>query len=233
MCGRFAASADADQLIEFFEIDQVVGELPPSSYNIAPTDPIVAVLERQRPGGPTRVLTTVRWGLVPSWAKDPSGAARLINARVETISAKPSFRRALASRRCLIPADGYYEWRERPRLGGGRPVKQPYFIRPKAAGPLAMAGLYEFWKAPDASWLTSATIITCAATDELGRLHDRMPMAVPRANWDAWLDPQLESAAVELLSVPAPDLELFAVSTAVNRTGNNGPELIVRLPGVE
>lgn len=233
MCGRFAASADVDQLIEFFEIDQVVGELPPRSYNIAPTDPIVAVLERQRPEGPTRVLTTVRWGLVPSWASDSSGAARLINARVETLSVKPSFRRALASRRCLIPADGYYEWRERPRLGGGRPVKQPYFIRPKAAGPLAMAGLYEYWKAPDASWLTSATIITCAATDELGRLHDRMPMAVSPANWDAWLDPGLESAAVELLSVPAPDLEWFAVSTAVNRTGNNGPELIVRSPVAE
>ncbi len=230
MCGRFAASAAAEELLDFFEIDEVASALPAPSYNIAPTDPIAAVMERSRPEGTRRLLTEVRWGLVPSWAKDSHGAARLINARVETVAEKPSFRKAFRSRRCLVPADGYYEWYVQPSTISAKATKQPYFIRPLDGGRLAMAGLYEFWKAPDGSWLTTAVIITAAATDAVGRLHDRMPMVVDRANWDAWLDPGFGADPSGLLRAPALDVEFYPVSTAVNRVGNDGPELLRPLP---
>lgn len=229
MCGRFAASSVADDLVEFFEIDEVAGPLPGPSYNIAPTDLIAAVLEHTRDQGVRRLLAPLRWGLVPAWARDPRGASRLINARVETVSTKPSFRKAFASRRCLIPADGYYEWYLQPAPGGTKQLKQPYFIRPVDGGRLSMAGLYEFWKAPDGSWLTTATIITTAATDAVGRLHDRMPMVVEPMNWDTWLDPDFGEDAGALLSVAAADLMFYPVSTAVNRASNDGPELVARL----
>lgn len=225
MCGRYAASADADELTELFEIDEVAGPMPRPDYNIAPTDPVPAVMERDRPDGRRRVLAEVRWGLVPSWSKDASGAARLINARVETVAEKPSFRKAFASRRCLLPADGYYEWYPLT----GTKTKQPYFIRPADGGLLVMGGLYEFWKAPDGTWLATATVITTAATDEVGHLHDRMPMIVPKENWAAWLDPGFGSDARALLTVPAPGLTYYPVSTAVNKVANDGPELLAPL----
>jgi len=225
MCGRYALSLAGVELVDFFEIDEVADPLPPPSYNIAPTDPIMAVLERNREEGPRRLLTPLRWGLVPSWAKDPSGAARLINARIETVADKPSFRKAYAKRRCLLPATGYYEWQ--PATGpSGKPIKQPYFIRPADGTPLVMAGLYEFWKAPDASWLVTATVLTTSATDELGRLHDRMPMAVPREHWAAWLDPDFDGEPRALLDVPAAAMRYHRVPTLVNQVANNGPELI-------
>lgn len=224
MCGRFAASASADELMEFFEIDEKVDGLPPAAYNIAPTDPIAAVLERERDQGVRRLLTPLRWGLVPSWAPDARGAARLINARLETAADKPSFRKAFASRRCLIPADGYYEWRA-DSLPSGPARKQPYFIHRGDGGPMVMAGLYEFWKSPDGSWLTTAAIITTQATDQLGYVHDRMPVLVERAQWDAWLDPGLTSGADALVSVPTHGLEFHPVSDAVNRVANDGPQL--------
>lgn len=228
MCGRYALSLAGVELVDFFEIDEVADPLPPPSYNIAPTDPIMAVLERNREEGPRRLLSPLRWGLVPSWAKDPSGAARLINARIETVADKPSFRTAYAKRRCLLPATGYYEWQ--PATGpGGKPIKQPYFIRPADGTPLVMAGLYEFWKAPDASWLVTATVLTTSATDELGRLHDRMPMAVPREHWAAWLDPDFDGEPRSLLDVPAAAMRYHRVPTLVNQVANNGPELIESL----
>ncbi|MGC3993242.1 MAG: SOS response-associated peptidase [Propionicimonas sp.] len=225
MCGRYALSMAGEDLEEYFEIDEVAGPLPGPDYNIAPTDLIVAVMERRRPEGTRRLLAPVRWGLVPSWSKDASGAARLINARVETVAEKPAFRRAFASRRCLLPADGYYEWYA-VTDASGRPAKQPYFIRPAAGGLFVMAGLYEFWKAPDGAWLTTATVITTSATDDVGHLHDRMPMAVVRENWDAWLDPDFDADPLGLLSVAAPDLTYHAVSTAVNKVANDGPGLV-------
>ncbi len=225
MCGRYAQSMSAEDLEEYYEIDEVAAPLPQPNYNIAPTDPILAVLERDRPEGLRRILAEVRWGLVPSWSKDASGAARLINARVETVGEKPAFRKALASRRCLLPADGYYEWYPVP-TASGKPAKQPYFIRPVGGGPLVMAGLYEFWKAPDGVWLTTATVITTSAADEVGHLHDRMPMAVARQNWDAWLDPHFAADPRVLLTVPSPGLEFYPVSMAVNKVANDGPELV-------
>lgn len=230
MCGRYAAVATEAELAELFEIDEVAGPLPPLDYNVAPTDPVPAVIERERAEGRRRILTELRWGLVPSWSKDASGAARLINARVETVGEKPAFRKAFASRRCLLPAAGYYEWYPVPVPGRSKPAKQPYFIRPADGSMFVMAGLYEFWKAPDGAWLTTATVITTSATDDVGHIHDRMPMTVPQANWAAWLDPQFGADAHSLLTVPAPELTYFPVSTAVNKVENDGPELIRPIP---
>jgi putative SOS response-associated peptidase YedK len=227
MCGRFAASAKTEDLIDFFEIDEVADPLPGPRYNIAPTDPITAVVERAREDGVHRLLTEVRWGLVPSWAKDRSGASRLINARVETVASKPSFRQAFARRRCLIPADGYYEWYATEGLG--TVVKQPYFLHRADGRMLAMAGLYEYWKAPEDRWLTTAVVITAAASDAAGMLHDRMPMVVQPKDWAGWLDPGLRDDATGFLSVPGPDLAFHPVSTAVNRVGNDGPQLLSAL----
>ena len=231
MCGRYAAVATEDVLTELFEIDEVARPLPPLDYNVAPTDPVPAVIERDRAEGRRRILTELRWGLVPSWSKDASKASRLINARVETVEEKPAFRKAFASRRCLLPAAGYYEWYPLPATGRAKPVKQPYFIRPADGSLFVMAGLYEFWKAPDGSWLTTASVITTSATDAVGQIHDRMPMTVPRTNWSAWLDPQFVVGARNLLTVPAPELTYYPVSTAVNKVDNDGPELILPIVG--
>lgn len=234
MCGRYAASAAQDELVEIFQIDEVAGPLPPARFNIAPTDPVPAVLERvprEDPDAPAvRRLVPLRWGLVPSWSKDLSGGARMINARAETVAEKPAFRKALASRRCLLPADGYYEWYTSEATDArGKPLKQPFFIRPADGGLLVMAGLYEFWRDPGGEWVVSTTIITTRASDVLGHIHDRMPMVIDPSSWDAWLDPKMGVEAVDLLRVHAADLEAYAVSTLVNRVANDGPELIVPL----
>ncbi len=225
--------------METFEIDEVVA-LPASSWNVAPTDPVPAVVERRlndvSAGSSTdepdrvRKLVAPRWGLVPSWSASPKGGASMINARVETVASKPAFRRAFASRRCLLPADGYYEWYDTQVTDAkGKPVKQPFFIRPADEGLLVMAGIYEFWKDPGTSeWLTSCAVITTTATDSLGHIHDRMPMVVRPDAWDAWLDPYVTDpdAALALLSVTAADgLEAYAVSRDVGNVRNNSPEL--------
>jgi putative SOS response-associated peptidase YedK len=233
MCGRYAASADEGALRELFELEQVL-ELPPASWNVAPTDQVPAVVERadKTTGLVTRRLIAPRWGLVPSWSKGPGGPP-MINARVETLASKPAFRTALSKRRCLLPADGYYEWYETGQLTAkGKPVKQPFFIKP-SSGLLAMAGLYEFWKDPSIdgpeAWLTSVTIITTRATDKVGHIHDRMPMTLQPGAWAAWLDPSQDDPEVaqHLLAVTPPDdLDAYAVSTAVNTVANNSPELV-------
>jgi putative SOS response-associated peptidase YedK len=189
----------------------------------------------------TRTLEVARWGLVPSWAKDPSIGSRMVNARAETVAEKPAFRRAFAKRRCLLPADGYYEWyqpEDGPTGARGRPLKQPFFIRPADGSSLAMAGLYEWWRDPGRedgdpqAWRLTCTVITTAASDELGRIHDRMPMTVGRSGWAAWLDPSTEAADVAALLAPAASvrLESYPVSTEVNAVRNNGPSLIAPLP---
>jgi putative SOS response-associated peptidase YedK len=184
-------------------------------------------------GGAVRELRVVRWGLVPSWAKDISIGSRMINARSETVSEKPAFRAAFAKRRCLLPADGYYEWQAPAPGTNGK--KQPYFICRPDHGPLAFAGLYELWRDralrrdhPD-SWLWTATIITTTAPDSLGEIHDRMPMVIDPANWADWLDPvSTESGEMHALLVPAAasGLTSYPVSLAVNSVRNNGPELM-------
>ena len=230
MCGRYAATANPDELVEEFEISFVADEMAEvcaPRFNIAPTDPVPAVVERRADDEVTRKLVPLRWGLVPSWAKAPGST--MINARVETVTQKPAYRKAAASRRCLLPAVGYYEWRaERPE-GAAKPVKQPYFLHPPS-GLFVMAGLYEFWRGPD-GWLSSTTIITTDATDELGWVHDRMPMTVPREHWDQWLDPGATDAAAAVALLAAPTaLAHRKVSRAVNTVGTDGAALIEPLP---
>ena len=178
----------------------------------------------------------VKWGLVPSWAKDASIGNRMINARMETVAEKPAYKRALAVRRCLLPADGYFEWYPRPtkKTTSGQATKQPFFIRPKDGGPLAMAGLYEIWRDPtkdedaDDRFLWTCTVITTDAEDDVGKIHDRMPLMVERDRWAAWLDPRTDKDSVLDLLVPAAPgrLEAYPVSTMVNAVKNNGPELL-------
>ena len=184
--------------------------------------------------GGVRELRVVRWGLVPFWAKDMSIGSRLINARAETVAEKPAFRRAFARHRCLIPADGFYEWE---KTGDpAHPRKQPYYIHRADGGVLAFAGLYELWrdkKVPDddpAAWVWTATIITTRAEDEVGRIHDRMPMVIDPSRWADWLDPTATSPeALHGLLAPAAaaaHLTSHPVSTEVNSVRHNGPGLI-------
>ncbi|HEV8223241.1 MAG TPA: SOS response-associated peptidase [Streptosporangiaceae bacterium] len=259
MCGRYASARRRIELLEEFGVqpDEDGEELRPD-YNVAPTKKIYAVMTRRPPGlagaeggngsggdgaaeaaakaaeelAPVRQLRTVRWGLVPSWAKDPAIGSRMINARAETVASKPAYRRAFAKRRCLLPADGYYEWY---KPGEEKAAKQPYFIHRADGAPLAFAGLYEFWRDqahpgdhPDA-WLVTATIITTSAPDELGVIHERMPMVIGPGQWAEWLDPDLQDPAqLAHLLAPAVSSGLITtrVSTKVNSVRNNGPELI-------
>ncbi|MCW2714086.1 MAG: yoqW [Frankiales bacterium] len=219
MCGRYASSRGAHELVEHFEVDEPPDEVLPPTYNVAPTDPVYAVVQREA----TRQLRVLRWGLVPSWARDAKGAARLINARRETVQSKPAFRAAYARRRCLLPADGYYEWQR----DGDR--KQPWFLSSRDGRPLAMAGLYEVWSpkgagAGDRLW--TCTVLTTEAADELGEIHDRTPLLVPRDDWGRWLDPSLEDPGEGLLVPGTPGvLDAWPVSAAVGNVRNDGPEL--------
>jgi putative SOS response-associated peptidase YedK len=188
--------------------------------------------------GGVRELRVVRWGLVPFWAKDISIGSRLINARSETVATKPAFRRAFARHRCLLPADGFYEWEKSGDQK--KAAKQPYYIRREDGGVLAFAGLYELWRDKDRpdddpdSWLWTATIITTRAEDEVGRIHDRMPMVIEPARWTDWLDPAATSAeALHGLMTPAASVHLttYPVSTEVNSVRHNGPGLIEPMEG--
>ncbi|MQY03416.1 SOS response-associated peptidase [Actinomadura macrotermitis] len=237
MCGRYATARARTELLDEFQVrlDAVDKELEPD-YNVAPTKQVPAILERPAGEGedaePVRQLRTLRWGLVPSWAKDLSIGSRMINARAETAHEKPSYRRAFAKRRCLLPADGYFEWyvmEGQEGLDKKKQRKQPFFIHPKDGGVMAMAGLYELWKSPEDEWVWTCTVLTTDAPDDLGRIHDRMPMIVEPGRWEAWLDPDLTDAdEVRSLLVPAMagTMDAYAVSKAVNNVKNNGPELI-------
>ncbi|MCA0252221.1 MAG: SOS response-associated peptidase [Actinobacteria bacterium] len=226
MCGRYASSASQELLEDIYDIEETVA-MPPQSWNVAPTDQVPAIVERAEGDELRRKLVALTWGLVPSWSSDARGGARMINARVETVATKPAFRKAFAARRCLLPADGYYEWTDTGEVQRGKPVKQPYFIHPADAGLLAMAGIYEFWKAPDGTWLTTCSIITTTAVDALGHLHDRMPMVVAPPSWDDWLDPGFTGDPHALLHDPALELSVHPVSRAVGNVANNSPDLVV------
>lgn len=235
MCGRYATTQTSASLNQTFEADLANSfvELE-ADYNMAPTKlaPILIgrAPEESSAGRPLRELMTAKWGLIPGWAKDPSIGNRMINARSETAAEKPAFKKAFARRRALIPADGYFEWYERQPIDGKKSPKQPFYITPKDGSVLAMAGLYEFWKdRQGGEWVISYTILTTAAEDEFGHLHDRMPLFVESDGFDTWLDPAPHATEqlMELLIPAAPGrLDAFAVSTAVNDVRNNGPELI-------
>jgi putative SOS response-associated peptidase YedK len=248
MCGRYASiKAPADLADEFRAVDATDGAAQ-TDYNVAPTKQIITVVERHPrdaegtpdPDRTERTLRMVRWGLVPSWAKDPKGGARMINARSESVATKPAFRRAFNARRCLIPADGWFEWQRGPEH------KQPYYTHYADGSSLAMAGLWEYWKPKDdpaneyPDGLVTATVLTTDAVGPLAQIHDRMPLVLPPEAWDAWLDPDRHSDDEEVASLITPPslelverLELRPVSALVNSVRNNGPQLLEALPPEE
>lgn len=217
MCGRYAAARDPRDLAQHFRVQEQPEQVLPPSYNVAPTDPVYAVLERDG----RRQLRVLRWGLVPSWAKDARVGARFINARRETVASTPAFRAAYQRRRCLLPADGYYEWK---REGTG---KQPFYLTSRDRTPLAMAGLYEVWKDAEGNRLWTCTVITTDAADELGEIHDRTPLLVDPADWARWLDPAVEDPGADLLVPGTPGvLDAWPVDRAVGNVRNDGPHLV-------
>lgn len=218
MCGRYKLTTPIGALAEEFG---ATGSLPEvsSRYNIAPTQEVPVVLV----GGGERRLEMLRWGLIPSWADDPQIGSRMINARSETAAEKPSFRRAFRERRCLIPADGFYEWQ---RTENG---KQPYYIHMKNGSPFGFAGLWESWRGPGDYELRSCTILTTEPNELLAPIHNRMPVILQPANYELWLDPDVREA--ELLSsllgpYPEGSMEAYPVSRRVNSPANDEPSCI-------
>jgi putative SOS response-associated peptidase YedK len=245
MCGRYASSRRPEDLVGEFDIVETrIQDALPADYNVAPTKEVYAVVERppskDSPEPPQRQLRVLTWGLIPSWAKEASIGNRMINARMETVAEKPAYKRAFATRRCLLPADGYFEWYPTEEITkSGKPRKQPFFIRPQDHGVLAMAGLYEIWRDPDKAeddptrFRWTCTVLTTSAEDSLGHIHDRMPLMLPPERYEQWLDPRVNDKddLLALLEPAAPGrLEAFPVATLVSNVRNNGPELVEPLP---
>ena len=228
MCGRFVSTSTPDELADYFGVDAVADAVLAPNFNVAPTTDVYAVVEDDG----ARHLDAFFWGLVPSWAKDPKIGSRMINARAETLAEKNSFKSSFRSRRCLIPADGFYEWK---KLEGSK-KKQPMFMRSPAGTPLAFAGLWSVWRDDEGQPLRSVTIITTTPNATMAPIHNRMPVILPPDAWATWLDrdnDDLES--LQALLVPAPDdaIETRTVGTEVGNVRNNGPELIEPAPPVE
>jgi putative SOS response-associated peptidase YedK len=221
MCGRFAQKSSAKKIAKKFKVEEV----PPLAerYNVAPSQVVLAVRE----GSGAREATLLRWGLVPRWAKDPGIGNKLINARSETVTEKPSFREAFSRRRCLVPVDGFYEWSRR----GER--KRPFFFRMRDGEPFAIAGLWERWEG-EGGTLESCTLLTTGANELLAPHHDRMPVIIKPEDYDGWLDPNVRGD--ELLTAllrPYPDGEMdaYAVSPLVNSPSNDSPRCVERAEG--
>ncbi|HET7303327.1 MAG TPA: SOS response-associated peptidase [Segeticoccus sp.] len=260
MCGRYAASAHPDDLVEEFEVDEdrtdertrsvlVTPQDPPvgaPDHNMAPSKQAPVVLTRApripaegcaEPLPPRRQLRFLTWGLVPSWARDPKIGMRMINARAEELLDKRAFAKAALARRCLVPAEGWYEWQASPTATDrrGTPRKQPFLVRRADGRSLAMAGLYEFWRDrslppdhPDA-WVASYSVITTAAEPGLDRLHERQPLVLEPEHWQQWLDPATtdRDTVAKLLQFEEPGrFDAWPVSPAVGSVRNNGPELV-------
>ena len=217
MCGRYVITSSPDSIRRLLAYEDQPN-FPPR-FNVAPTQPVPIV--RLMAG--KRQFALARWGLVPSWVKDPRKFALLINARAEGINEKPSFRAAMKRRRCLVPADGFYEWRKTGT------AKRPFFIRPRTGGPIAFAGLWETWADRDGGEIDTMAIITCAANRTLAAIHDRMPVILAPEAFDLWLDgDKVEAKTAAALLAPAPVnlLEAYEISPRVNSIRNDGPELI-------
>jgi putative SOS response-associated peptidase YedK len=217
MCGRYTLASPTERLAEEFGVDASSIELSPN-YNVAPTQGVAAVLEE----GGQRRLEVLRWGLIPPWADDPGIGSRMINARSETAPGKPSFRRAFRERRCLIPADGFYEWQ---RTNG---AKQPYYIHMEDGRPFAFAGLWESWSKGGEGEVRTCTILTTGANALVGEVHDRMPVILAHDAYDVWLDPDSERDELTGLLAPYPEdeMEAYPVSRFVNSPSNNDPRCI-------
>ncbi len=226
MCGRFTLTADISTLQDSFPFvhipEGMLSGMQPR-FNIAPTQPVAVV-----PNDGSNRLDFFVWGLIPSWAKDPSVGNRMINARAETLQEKPSFRNAFRRRRCLVLADGFYEWRQ----DGAR--KTPMYIRLASGRPFAFAGLWESWNAPDASNVLSCTIITTQPNDLMASIHNRMPVILPEAAYPLWLEAgeqDVHRFAELLKPFPSEEMQAYPVSTLVNSPKNDQPSLIARLNG--
>jgi putative SOS response-associated peptidase YedK len=229
MCGRFVSASPPDEIARYFDAEVPETALEPS-YNVAPTDDVYAVLGDSR----TRRVTALHWGLVPGWAKDPSVGNRMINARADSLATKGAFKASFQKRRCLVPADGFYEWKALP----GKKAKQPMFIHPHDGERFAFAGLWAVWRDPGApreeleaggGRLRSCTIVTGEPNEAVRPIHDRMPVILPRSAWDTWLDPEVQDLDLLgrlLVPVPASALDIHPVSTEVNNVRNGGAHLI-------
>jgi len=216
MCGRYAITTAPEAIRQLFRyLEQP--NFPPR-YNVAPTQPVPIV--RMTEG--KRQFALVRWGLIPAWVKDPRTFSLVINARAESVLDKPAFKNAMKYRRCLFPADGFYEWKRKAER------KQPYFVRRKDGGPLAFAGLWESWMGPNGEEQETAAIITTDASPSIAHIHDRMPVIVPPEAFDFWLDPKVDAEMAAAVLRPATDgtIEHHEVSRAVNRTENDLPKLV-------
>lgn len=241
MCGRFVVARTVGEIQTIFEADDIVGEMPGISYNVAPTQPIAILVDRafeKAPDGSplgelSREIHSARWGLVPRWAKSPTEHAPLINGRIESILEKPSFKDSVVRRRCVIPASGYYEWHV-----AADGTKQPFYITAGTDGMFALAGLYEWWSDPakDAKdpsrWLLSATTLTKHTAPELAHIHDRNPVLLSPDTFEAWLDPHIEGDADLLKAVAvdsdmvAGEAEFYKVGPEVGKVSNNSANLI-------
>jgi putative SOS response-associated peptidase YedK len=219
MCGRFALTVDPADLQDAFPEFTFPAQYA-ARYNIAPTQPILAL-----PNNGTGKADFFLWGLIPSWAKDPSIGSRMINARAETLAEKPAFRAAYKYRRCIIFANGFFEWQARP----GTKTKVPHLIHLKSGKPFAFAGLWEHWQSPDGAELKSATIITTEPNELMSTIHNRMPVILPGAAQAQWMDPAPRSDLQALLvPYPAGEMEAYPISTLVNSPANDRPEIVVR-----
>lgn len=217
MCSRYSLTSPPEAVRAYFRYDNEAA-FPPR-YNIAPSQPVAIVRSTERGG---RELALVRWGLIPSWVKDPREFRMLINARGETAAEKPSFRAGMRHRRCLVPTDGFYEWT------GVTGAKRPFLVRPRAGGPMGMAGIWEHWLGADGSEIETMAILTVAANEAMAALHDRMPAIIAPEHFDAWLDCRSGSSreVVDLLtSAPNDLLDLVEVSRKLNNPRNEGPEV--------
>lgn len=227
MCGRYVSASSPGEIADYFGATAVDETLSEPNYNVAPTTdvPVIRVKED------ARHLGLCRWGLVPFWAKSIAIGNKMTNARVETILEKSAFRNAATRRRCIVPADAFYEWTAVKSPTSKKPLKQPWCIQRNDGAPFAFAGLYESWRDPegDGSKIVTCTIITGPANEAMQAIHDRMPVMIQPARWDDWLDPSNEDAEALLDSLEAPPAELFniyAVSTAVNNSRSTGAELL-------
>ena len=230
MCGRFVSSSTPDEIANYFDAQPPAEAAVEPNYNVAPTTDVFVVLE----DGGIRRLARHHWGLVPFWAKDPAVGNRMINARAEGLATKNAYRQAYRKRRCIVPVDGFYEWKKVP----GQKTKQPYFIHRPEEEPMALAGLWEEWRAPgreddEREVLRSTTIVTTTPNDTMAAIHDRMPVILPADAWAEWLDP--DNTDVETLGrllVPAPPeiITMHPVSTEVGNVRNRGSHLTEPVP---
>jgi putative SOS response-associated peptidase YedK len=232
MCGRFALTAKPSEVQDFVGVQELEGF--PARYNIAPTQPILAIIEGERgpPGSnlPNRRAMLLRWGLTPAWVKDPRDFPLLINARSETAIGKASFKAAMRHRRILIPASGFYEW-YRPPKGSAAP-SQAYWVRPKGGGIVAFAGLMETWSSADGSEVDTGAILTAQSNPRFTAIHDRMPVVIAPEDFERWLDCKTQEPreVIDLMKTPEEDLfEAIPVSDLVNKVANLGPEIQERM----